>query len=137
MINTARLYEFGGFDMQWSYYTKAGIEAVSCTLCGVRCAEWERPFKARKKKLPFDLNDTNDGVVILSERAKEFFETDWPGQMKLRQIFDNAWEAEPTRVLVVENQDEVTLYSSEHATGDNTPCPECGLCYCQTFKNYR
>lgn len=137
MRNTATLYEFGGFDMEWGYYTEAGRKAASCPLCGARCADWERPPKARKKKLPYGINETDDGKVILSERAKDLFETHWPGQMKIRQIFDNAWEAEPTRVLVVSNQDDITLYSSEYCAGDNIACPVCGLHYCQTFKDYR
>lgn len=123
--------------MQWSYYTAAGRKAASCSTCGVRCNEWHRPPKARNKKLPYDLNDTYDGKVIISERAKEMFETHWPGQMTIRQIFDNAWEAEPTRVLCVDNQDEVTEYSSEYGSGDNVACTACGLHYCQTFKDYR
>lgn len=137
MQQNAKLYHFGGFDMQWSYYTAAGRKAVSCPTCGVRSSNWHRPSKARNKKLPYDLNDTYDGKVILSKRAKEMFETHWPAQVKMRQIFDNAWEAEPTRVLVVANQDDLTLYSSEYGHGDDRACAECGLYYCQTFKDHR
>lgn len=137
MEHKAKLYEFGGFDMQWSYYTAAGRKAASCPKCGVRCADWERPPKPRNKKLPHDFNDTYDDKVILSQRAKEMFETHWPGQLKIRQIFDNAWEAEPTRLLVVANQDDVTEYSNNVDSDNAFPCPECGLFYCQTFKGHQ
>jgi len=137
MKQSAKLYSFGGFDMQWAYFTVTGRKAAACATCGVRCKDWLRPPKARNKKLPYDLNDTYDNNVIISERAKVMFETYWPGQMMIRQIFDNAWEAEPTRVLVVANQDDVTAYSSQYGSGDNVPCTECGLHYCQTFKDYR
>ncbi|WP_141246551.1 hypothetical protein [Actibacterium ureilyticum] len=128
------LYEFGGFDMEWSYYSAAGRQAASCPTCDVRTKVWQRPRKAQTKKLPYDFNDTNDGKVIISARAKEHLETYWPGQIRLRQIFENAWEAEPVRVLVVQNPDDLILYSTEFKAGDNTPCPDCGFHWNQTFK---
>ncbi len=137
MEHNAKLYEFGGFDMEWSYYTSAGRKTASCPTCGVRRNEWRRPLKARNKKLPYDLNETYDGKVILSESARDMFEARWPRQMQMRQIFDNAWEAEPTRVLIVANQDDVTEYSSEVGGGDTVSCLDCGLCYCQTFKGLK
>lgn len=137
MARNARLYEFGGFDMEWSYYTAEGRKAASCPECGVRCADWKRPRKTGTKKLRYGFNETYDGKVILSKEAKTLLETNWPGQMKIRQIFDNAWEAEPTRVLFVTNKDDVTLYSSEYGDGDNICCAECGLYYCQTLKGNR
>ncbi|WP_134643127.1 hypothetical protein [Pseudaestuariivita atlantica] len=131
---TAKLCHFDGFDMEWSYFTASGRAAASCPTCGVRSRTWDRPEQARRKKLPYDFNDTYDGKVILSERARAYFMAHWPDQMDFRQIFENAWEAEPRRVLTVENPDEVVEYSSQYGSGDGNPCPDCGLCYCQTFK---
>ena len=123
--------------MEWSYYSTAGRKAASCPACGVRTKVWQRPRKAQPKKLPYDFNDTYDGKVIISARAKEHLETVWPDQIRLYQIFENAWEAEPVRVLVVRNPDDLILYSSEFKTGDNTPCPDCGNHWNQTFKGYQ
>lgn len=133
---TGALFEFGGFDMQWNYYDTAGRQAASCRSCGVQSKEWQRPRKARSKKIPYDFNDTNDDKVIISSRARRYLETCWPDQMEMRQIFDNAWEAEPKRVLIVKNPDDVTLYSSEFEGDDGNCCPDCGLYFCQTFNGY-